>query len=401
MDDEFKEKLSDLSKFEITKIKDVLDVDLDEGREVDVIGRILAMNDIREFQRVDGTEGQVRSIDLADETGVVRTSLWDDKADINQGLGDAIKIENARTRLGQGTMELSVGKSSRITIPEEDEIENLPSYETLEQDRYNDRTVSQLEENEQNVKLRVRALTIGQVNTFSRSDGREGKVRAVYVADETGEVQVSLWDDDTNLDFTDGAALIIENPTIQSQNNRIRLSISGGSNLRKARPEEAELMPTLREIESQLYVEKLIEDIEDDDAHIKVKGVIEEINGEKILYAMCPNCNTRIIQSEEGYICDSCGEKIEEPDYLMIIQATLQDETGTISATFFRKQAEELIDTTTEEVIEIFQQTGDESSMAGKIEDLIGHEVTVIADAQYNDYNEDVRLNVRKISIVL
>jgi replication factor A1 len=85
----------------------------------------------------------------------------------------------------------------------------------------------------------------------------------------------------------------------------------------------------------------------------------------------------------------------------MIIQATLQDETGTISATFFRKQAEVLIDTTTEEVIEIFQQTGDESSMAGKIEDLIGHEVTVIADAQYNDYNEDVRLNVRKISIVL
>ena len=258
-----------------------------------------------------------------------------------------------------------------------------------------------MEENEQNVKLRVRVINLGQVNTFSRSDGREGKVRAIYVADETGEVQVSLWDDDTNVDFSDGAALIIENPTVQSQNNRIRLSISGGSNLRKARPEEAELMPTLREIESQLYVEKLIEDIEDDDSHIKVRGVIEEINGEKILYAMCPNCNTRIVQSEEGYICDSCGEKIEEPNYLMIIQATLQDETGTISATFFRDQAEKLIDTTTDEVIDIFKQTGDESSMAGKIEDLIGHEITLIADAQYNDYNEDVRLNVRKIVIIV
>lgn len=401
MDEELKEKLSQINDFEITKIKDVLDVDLDEGREVDVIGRILAMNDIREFQRVDGTDGQVRSIDLADETGVVRTSLWDDKADINQGLGDAIKIENARTRLGQGTMELSVGKSSRITVPDEEETANLPSYETLEQDRYNDRTVSQLEEGEQNVKLRVRVTNVGQVNTFSRVDGREGRVRAVNVADETGEIQVSLWDDDTDKKFTEGAAIIIENPTIQSQNGRLRLSISGGSNIRKARPEEAELMLTMREIEAKLYVEKLIEDIEDDDVHIKVKGVVEEINGEKILYAMCPNCNTRIIQSEAGYICDSCGEKIEEPNYLMIIQATLQDETGTISATFFRKQAEELIQTTTDEVIEIFQQTGDESSMAGKIEDLIGHEVTVIADAQYNDYNEDVRLNVRKLVIVL
>lgn len=401
IDDELREKLEQINNFEITKIKDVLDVDQDEGREVDVIGRILAMNDIREFQRVDGTEGQVRSIELADETGVVRTSLWDDKADINQGLGDALKIENARTRLGQGTMELSVGKSSRITIPEEEELTNLPSYESLEQDRYNDRTISQLEENETNTKLRVRVTTINEINTFTRTDGREGRVRAVYVADETGEIQVSLWDDATDIKFTEGAAIIIENPVVQLQENRLRLSISGGSTLRQARPEEAELMPTMHEIENMLFVEKMIEDIEDDDQHIKIKGNIQEINGEKILYAMCPNCNKRIVQSEEGYICDHCGEKIEEPDYLMIIQTVLQDETGSVTATFFRKQAEELIQTTTDEVIEVFQQTGDESSMSSKIEDLIGHEVTIVADAQYNDYNEDVRLNVRRLVIVL
>ncbi|MBR0471286.1 MAG: replication protein A [Methanosphaera sp.] len=401
IDEELKEKLEQIKNFEVAKIKDILDIDQDEGREVDVIGRILAMNDIREFQRVDGTEGQVRSIELADETGVVRTSLWDDKADINQGLGDALKIENARTRLGQGTMELSVGKSSRITIPEEDEITNLPSYQQLEQDRYNDRTISQLEENETNTKLRVRVTTINEINTFTRADGRDGKVRAVYVADETGEIQVSLWDDATDVKFTEGSAIIIENPVIQLQENKLRLSISGSSTIRQARPEEAELMPTMHEIENQLFVEKMIEDIEDDDQHIKVKGNIQEINGEKILYAMCPNCNKRIVQSEEGYICDHCGEKIEEPDYLMIIQTVLQDETGSITATFFRKQAEELIQTTTDEVIEIFQQTGDESSMSSKIEDLIGHEATIIADAQYNDYNEDIRLNVRRLVIVL
>ncbi len=116
---------------------------------------------------------------------------------------------------------------------------------------------------------------------------------------------------------------------------------------------------------------------------------------------MCPNCRTRIVQSEEGYICDSCGEKIEEPNYLMIVRATLQDDTGTVSATFFGKQAEELIQSSTDEVIEIFKQTGDESSMAAKIEDLIGHEATVIANAQYNNYEEDVSLNVRRLVILL
>lgn len=401
IDDELSKKLSDINNFQITKIKDVLNIDEDEGREVDVIGRILSMQDIREFQRVDGTEGQVRSIDLADETGIVRTSLWDEKSDIDQGLGDAIKIENARTRLGQNVMELSVGRSSRITVPSEEEMADLPSYQDLERDRYNDRTISQLEENEQNTKLRVRITNVGEVSTFTRVDGRDGRVRPINVADETAEIQVSLWDDDTEKKFPEGLAIIIENPVINSQNGHLRLSIGNGSTIRQARQEEAELMPSLCEIENKLYVEKAIEDIEEDDQHIKVKGVIEEINGDKILYAMCPNCNKRIVQSEEGYICDICGEKIEKPNYLMIITTTLRDETGTIQATFFRKQAEELIDTTTEEVIQIFEQTSDESSMSSRIEDLIGHEVTIIADSNFNEYDEDIRLNVRRLVIVL
>lgn len=401
IDDELSKKLADINNFQITKIKNVLNIDEDEGREVDVIGRILSMQDIREFQRVDGTEGQVRSIDLADETGIVRTSLWDEKSDIDQGLGDAIKIENARTRLGQNVMELSVGRSSRITVPSEEEMADLPSYQDLERDRYNDRTISQLEENEQNTKLRVRITNVGEVSTFTRVDGRDGRVRPINVADETAEIQVSLWDDDTEKKFPEGLAIIIENPVINSQNGHLRLSIGNGSTIRQARQEEAELMPSLREIENKLYVEKAIEDIEEDDQHIKVKGVIEEINGDKILYAMCPNCNKRIVQSEEGYICDICGEKIEKPNYLMIITTTLRDETGTIQATFFRKQAEELIDTTTEEVIKIFEQTSDESSMSSRIEDLIGHEVTIIADSNFNEYDEDIRLNVRRLVIVL
>lgn len=401
IDDDLKEKLDNIQNTSIVKIKEVLDTSKDEGRELDVIGRILAIADIREFQRVDGTDGKVRSIDLADETGVVRASLWDEKSDIDQSLGDAVKIENARTRLGQGTMELSIGRSSRITSPSVEEIIDLPSYEQLEQDRYNDRTISQLEENEPNVKLRVRVTNINQVNTFTRSDGRDGKVRAVYVADETGEIQVSLWDDDTDVDFTEGSAIIIENPSINLQQNTLRLSITNSSTIRKARPDESDKILSMRDIEAKLYVEKYIEDIEEEDAHIKVKGTIEEISGDKILYAMCPNCNKRITQSEAGYICDECGEKIDNPNYLMIIRCTIQDDTGTIDVSFFRKQAEDLIGATTDEVYEIFEQTGDETSMASKLEDLIGHEITVIADARYNSYQEDITLNVRRTIIIV
>ncbi|OED29497.1 OB-fold nucleic acid binding domain-containing protein [Methanosphaera sp. WGK6] len=401
IDNELREKLSQIEKFKLTKISEASNIEIDEGQEIDIVGRILSIGDIRAFQRVDGTEGQVRSMTLSDETGSINVSLWDDKVDISQSLGDAIKIENAQTRLGQGRMDLSVGRSSRITIPSDEEIINLPSYEALERDRYNDRTISQLEDGEQNTKLRVRITSINDVNTFTRTDGRDGRVRAINVADETGEIQVSLWDKDTEIKFQEGSAIIIENPTINLQGTALRLSIGNNSTIRQARTEEAEIMPSIHEIETKLYVEKAIEDIEEDDKHIKVKGIIEEINGEKIIYAMCPNCNKRIIQDEEGYVCDLCGEKIEDPNYLMIIATTLQDETGTIQATFFRKEAEELIGATTDEVVSIFSQTGDESSMSGKMEDLIGHEVTIVADSNYNEYDEDIRLNVRKLIIVV
>ena len=114
-----------------TPIEDALDINQEEGRDIDVIGRILSIADIREFERFDGTTGQVRSLDIADDTGAIRTSLWDEKADINQSLGDAIKIENAKTRVGQSKMELSVGRSSRIITPSDEEVAKLPSYEQL------------------------------------------------------------------------------------------------------------------------------------------------------------------------------------------------------------------------------------------------------------------------------
>ena len=92
---------------------------------------------------------------------------------------------------------------------------------------------------------------------------------------------------------------------------------------------------------------------------------------------------------------------IMNPDYLLIIKATLSDGTGTINATFFGSEAEELIAMTKEEVIEVFEKTGDESSLADKIEDLISHEVTMIADAKYNDYDEDIDLTAKNVEVVV
>lgn len=401
-DDDLKEKLTALNNYKLTKIIDALDVDKEEGLEVDVIGRVLTIADIHEFERMDGTTGQVRNITIADETGTIRASLWDKTVDINQSLGDAIKIESARTKVGDRQMELNVGGGSRITTPTDDEIKTLPTYEELEDARYQTKTLKELEAGDMDVKLKVRVMGIDDVRVFARDDGSDGKVRSVYIADKTEQLQMSLWNEASDISFTEGAAIVVENPRINMRNlDGIQVSANASTIIRQATQDEAQDIPSIHELKNLLYPEKAIEDIEDNDKHIKVKATIEEIDGENILNPMCPNCHKGVKQDEEGYVCDICGENIMDPNYLLIIKATLSDGTGTINATFFGSEAEELIAMTTDEVIEVFEKTGDESSLADKIEDLISHEVTMIADAKFNDYDEDIDLTAKSVEVVV
>ena len=103
-------KIGDLNTFE------------DEGEEIDIVGRIINLFDPNQFQRDDGSTGLVRSAEVADDTGVVRISFWDEKAESSLNIGDAVKIENARTRMGTSDIELSVGKTARLIKPNEEEL---------------------------------------------------------------------------------------------------------------------------------------------------------------------------------------------------------------------------------------------------------------------------------------
>jgi len=369
----------------------------DEGDEVDIIGRIISVQDPSEFQRTDGTNGTVRTVEIGDATGVVRTSFWDEKAEKSLNPGDAVKIENARTRFGNYNMELSVGRTSRLLEPDEEETKNLPSLSEIEEKIYKTKHVDELEEGDQNIRLFGRILNVYDPNQFQRSDGTQGIVRTVEIADGTGTVRASFWDEKANLPMNAGDTIKIENPRVNYRDGNIEISISRNTVVTKPKEDETGKLPSLDEIQDMIYKNRKIEDVEEEDRNIKVTGQIVEAYGNKILYEMCPNCNKRVNFSENAYICDICGEEIDEPNYLMIISCVMEDETGPMRATFFRKAAEEFIGMTTDEVRDVIAKTGDEGSLEDKVADMVGQEITIIADASYDEYNEEIRLNAKKV----
>jgi len=396
IDKKLKDVLSEVGKYiKPIKISELNNIE-DDGEEVDVVGRVVNLYDPNEFQRDDGTAGMVRTTEIADETGMVRVSMWDSKAEYPLKEGDAIKIENARTRLGDYQVDLSVGRTSRVMKPSEEETEKLPSLKDVESMIYQDKKINDLAEGDRDVSIVGRVLSMGEPTQFTKSDGSSGIVRSMEIADDTGMIRVSLWDDQANAPLKEGEAVKIENPRINLRNDRIEISVGRTTIITKEKEDETSL-PALDEIQEQLYPTKKIEEIDEGDQNIKVRGEVIDIRGNKILFEMCPNCNKRVNWVEDAYVCDICGEEIEKPNMLMIIGLVLEDDTGTISMTFFRKSAEEILGMNTLEAEEIIAATGDEGSLEEKVGDLVGRQITVIADASFDEYNEEVRLNAKKL----
>ena len=386
-------------ELEPIKIEDLHKLE-DEGEEVDIIGRMMELYDANEFQRADGSAGLVRSVKIADDTGTVRASLWDDKAKLRLNRGDLVKIENAKTRFRDDSVELSIGKTVRIIKMSENDAQSLPSIDELEGDMYKPIKISALENiksERDEVGIIGRVINLYDVNEFQRSNGTMGMVRTVELADDTGSVRASFWDEKAEMGLNRGDAIWIKNARPRFRNDSVELSVGRATMVIKPKDEDITTLPSLEEIEESIYKTKKIEELTEDDKNIKLSGQIVEAYGDRILYEMCPNCNKRVEYVDDAFVCDSCGEEIQQPNYLMIVPCVIEDETGTVRTTFFRKQAEELIGMTTEKANEVIMTTADEGSLAGKVEDLIGSEITVIADANFDEYNEEIRLIAKKI----
>jgi replication factor A1 len=88
----------------------------DIGETVDVAGVIRSADPKREFDRDDGSTGQVRNVRVQDRTGDVRVALWGEKADRDLDPGDEALFADVEIQDGwQDDIEASAGWRSTVT----------------------------------------------------------------------------------------------------------------------------------------------------------------------------------------------------------------------------------------------------------------------------------------------
>ena len=93
--------------------------DIIPGESYSVQGKVSEIGELREFEREDGTESVVANLELKDETGSIRLTLWGEQAYVIEDLDidSEIQIIDAYAKSGLNEeIELSIGNRSRVIM---------------------------------------------------------------------------------------------------------------------------------------------------------------------------------------------------------------------------------------------------------------------------------------------
>ncbi|MFX0072031.1 MAG: DUF2240 family protein, partial [Candidatus Hermodarchaeota archaeon] len=167
-------------------------------KNITLVGRIKEIYDAFAFNRDDGKTGKVGSFLLNDDTGDIRIVLWDDQADIiesqNFDINELIKIINGFAREGKDkNTEIHIGRLGKVIIsPNDIDYKKYPKTKSkiIQIKDINDQLLS--------ISVEGTVINIFPLKEFERKEGKKGKVRALNLADSTGSIRVSFWNDGTD-----------------------------------------------------------------------------------------------------------------------------------------------------------------------------------------------------------
>ncbi|MBX8641311.1 MAG: single-stranded DNA-binding protein [Thermoplasmata archaeon] len=100
---------------ELTKIADLTP----ESKSVNVIAKVLSVGEPKEIPSKFGPSRKVAEVPIADESGSVVLSLWQDQIG-TVSEGETIQIENGYVSLVKGHIRVNVGKYGKIAKSEVD-----------------------------------------------------------------------------------------------------------------------------------------------------------------------------------------------------------------------------------------------------------------------------------------
>jgi replication factor A1 len=232
-----------------------------DAYQVNAVGLIQAEPRHYTFAKEERTGSVLRTL-IADETGTIPLVAWNERAEELKEIkkGEIIQVLNARTRLDQnGRPELHVESRSQVEI-----LETPPDY--LKMPVAKVYKIADLTGQVSSVDLSVVVLVKGQPQEVKRTTGEPVKVARLIVADETGIVSLSLWDDKAEFvdQLSEGEGIDLRGISIRERVGEISLSLGRSGELQKgmakAHVRQATKLNSLQNAKGLLIVEGTVSD---------------------------------------------------------------------------------------------------------------------------------------------
>ncbi|KXB03881.1 hypothetical protein AKJ45_00030 [candidate division MSBL1 archaeon SCGC-AAA261F19] len=361
---------------------------------LDLAARVRRVFQPQEFERDDGTSGRVMNAILADETGTIRASFWDDMVEECQKLSpdDVVLFTNARSRMGLGDRpEIRVGKRTGIEIN--------PKNLRIEEQKPGRIELCELEPGLDTLEIIGRVMDISETREFTRSDGSQGRVASLTIGDQTGTARVAFWGEKTDL-----VSSIEKGDVIKLINCYSTAGLYGQPEIHVSGKEELKVNPTIEEdlppldelTENQLAEERVnIGKIKKEGVKVQVRGTIVRVLQRRPIFDICPECGRSLGSVDSSLFCEECG-KVVSPEHRVAISTVVDDGTGNIRTVAFGKVGEELIGKTADEVFELFKESSNISELYDEF-NIAGKEIILTGTSRHDKYFDQLELRVESV----
>lgn len=190
-------------------------------------------------------------------------------------------------------------------------------------------------------------LNVSQPRVFKTKKGDEGKVANLFIADDTSNIKVVLWDTNhisliENGQINPGVVVEISNGTMRD--NELHL---GSFSEIKITSQNIDNLKT-----EKSFREKNISDLKNSD-NVKIRGFIVQSFEPKFFY-VCPNCKKKVIQEGDFFNCSEHGKIAAEKRALLNV--IVDDGTETIRTVAFQDNLADIGLTDLENVEELILQ---------------------------------------------
>ena len=235
-----------------------------QDNSINVVGIVQTDPRTYKFEK-DERPGSVLRASLADESGAVPIVVWNERAEELQELktGDILQIINCRTRINNNAkLEVHVESRSQVT-----KLDSPPDYLKHPISRSYEK-IGTISSQTASIDISVFILAKGRILEIKKTTAETTKLSTLLVADETGIIQLSLWDDKAAIfsQFNEGDFLQLRNATVTEWSGNLRLNLGKSGEIEKIEKNDSMSTPPITTLNSLhpaktlLIVEGLIVD---------------------------------------------------------------------------------------------------------------------------------------------